>query len=247
MNNRFNIGDMMKLDQNNNKIIVAMDFDNFDQAMALASQLDPQLCHLKVGKELFTRCGPVIIDQMQAKGFDIFLDLKFHDIPNTVAKAVRAAADLGVWMVNVHVSGGRHMLDAARDSLDSLTGPTKPLLIGVTVLTSLDEQDLLEVGFNTAPIQLVERMASLAQACGLDGVVCSPQEVEMLKSTMGPEFLLVTPGIRPASASVGDQKRIMTPEQAVQAGSDYLVIGRPITQSRFPLEALRSIILQLKA
>lgn len=234
----------MMSDQSTSRIIVAMDFNNADQAMALAARLDPQLCHLKVGKEIFTRCGPLIVERLQAKGFNLFLDLKFHDIPSTVARAVRAAADLGVWMVNVHASGGRHMLVAARDALDALSGP-KPLLIGVTVLTSLDSPDLLEVGFNDTPDALVERLARLTQECGLDGVVCSPQEVAMLRSVVDPEFLLVTPGIRPAKATAGDQKRIMTPEQAIAAGSDYLVIGRPITQSQNPLEALQLIIRQL--
>jgi len=231
--------------ESTSRIIVALDFNNADQAMALAAQLDPQLCHLKIGKEMFTRCGPLIVERLQAKGFNLFLDLKFHDIPSTVARAVRAAADLGVWMVNVHVSGGRPMLVAARDALDALSGP-KPLLIGVTVLTSLDSSDLQEVGFNNTPAELVERLARLSEDCGLDGVVCSPQEVAMLRSVVGPEFLLVTPGIRPANATVGDQKRIMTPEQAIAAGSDYLVIGRPITQNPLPLEALHLIIGQLE-
>ncbi len=234
----------MKSKTSTSKIIVAMDFDNAQQAIALADQLDPKLCHLKVGKELFTRCGPSIVEEMQKRGFNIFLDLKFHDIPNTVAKAVRAAADLGVWMVNVHISGGRQMLMAANEALASISG-TKPLLIGVTVLTSLDDKDLREVGFNYSPQQLVKHLAKLAHDCGLDGVVCSPQESFMLNELLGDNFLLVTPGIRPLAAAAVDQKRIMTPSQAIKSGSDYLVIGRPITQSHAPLDALKTIIDEL--
>lgn len=234
----------MKSNKNTSKIIVAMDFDNADQTIALADQLDPQLCHLKVGKELFTRCGPAIVEKLQERGFNIFLDLKFHDIPNTVAKAVLAAADLGVWMVNVHVSGGRQMLMAANEALASVSG-TKPLLIGVTVLTSLDDDDIHEVGFHGSAQQLVKHLAKLAHDCGLDGVVCSPQEALMLNTLLGDDFLLVTPGIRPLTAASVDQKRIMTPRKAIESGSDYLVIGRPITQSHAPLDALKAIINEL--
>jgi orotidine-5'-phosphate decarboxylase len=223
------------------KIIVALDFDNQDAALALAKQLNPQQCRVKVGKELFTRCGPAIIEALHELGFEVFLDLKFHDIPNTVAKAVKAAADLGVWMVNVHASGGFEMMKAARDILDNCTGK-RPLLIAVTVLTSMSAEDLALIGFDVTPQQLVERLAALTQKAGLDGVVCSSQEATMLKIRFGHDFLLITPGIRPRNTETGDQKRIMTPVEALHAGSDYLVIGRPITQDSSPLKALKAIV-----
>lgn len=222
------------------KIIVALDYADMNSAMSLARQLDPGQCHLKVGKELFTRCGPAIVEQLQKLGFEIFLDLKFHDIPNTCAQAVRAAADLGVWMVNVHASGGRAMMETAKEVLEQVNG-RRPYLIAVTALTSLETPDLLEVGYSNTAQQLVERLASLTRDCGLDGVVCSSQEVTVLRAMLGKDFLLVTPGIRPANAEAGDQKRIMTPLQALQAGSDYLVIGRPITRSESPADALLAI------
>ena len=223
------------------KIIVALDFDNQDAALALAKQLNPQQCRVKVGKELFTRCGPAIIEALHELGFEVFLDLKFHDIPNTVAKAVKAAADLGVWMVNVHASGGFEMMKAAKDMLDNCAGK-RPLLIAVTVLTSMSAEDLALIGFDMTPQQLVERLAALTQKAGLDGVVCSSQEATMLKIRFGNDFLLITPGIRPRNTETGDQKRIMTPVEALQAGSDYLVIGRPITQDSSPLKALKAIV-----
>jgi orotidine-5'-phosphate decarboxylase len=221
------------------RVIVALDFPNAEQAVALADRLQPAQCRLKVGKELFTRSGPILVETLQAKGFEIFLDLKFHDIPNTVAKACRAAADLGVWMVNVHASGGRKMMEAAREAVEGAAH--KPLLIGVTVLTSMSGEDLAELGLSCTPEEQVLRLARLAQVSGLDGVVCSPLEVVALRETLGREFCLVTPGVRPKGASTDDQQRIMTPEDALQAGSDYLVIGRPITQADDPAEALARI------
>lgn len=218
---------------------MALDFDAEEQAIALAKQLSPEMCRLKVGKELFTRAGPRVVERLQDLGYDIFLDLKFHDIPNTVAKAVKVAADLGVWMVNVHASGGREMLSAARKAIGD--GAGRPRLISVTVLTSMEAEDLLEMGFNRTPQQLVTGLAQLSQECGLDGVVCSAREVELLRNCLGNDFLLVTPGIRPAGSDPGDQKRILTPKDAIAAGSDYLVIGRPITQSADPAATLGQI------
>ncbi len=207
--------------------------------MALAKQLDPKLCRLKIGKELFTSIGPKIVEDVQALGFDVFLDLKFHDIPNTVGKAVKAAADLGVWMANVHAGGGRQMMENAREQLASFKSP--PLLIAVTVLTSMDQATLNSVGVPTPPVEQVKLLARLATDAGLDGVVCSAQEVEMLKRECGDDFLCVTPGIRPAQSAADDQKRIVTPAQAVKNGSDYIVIGRPITQAPDPAAACRQI------
>ena len=220
-------------------IIVALDFPDMASALGLVEQLEPGRCRLKVGKELFTRSGPAVVEKLAARGFDVFLDLKFHDIPNTVAAAVRAAADLGVWMVNVHAFGGRAMLTAAREALAG--AGRRPLLIGVTVLTSMDASALHEIGIAGGPQEQVSRLAALAQDCGLDGVVCSPREVEMLRQTRGSQFVLVTPGVRPAGSDTGDQKRVMTPQEAVRAGSDYLVIGRPITQAPDPMAALAAI------
>ena len=222
------------------RIVVAMDYSNADDCLRVAHQLSPQLCRLKVGKELFTACGPHLVEQLMSLGFDVFLDLKFHDIPNTTAKAVRAASELGVWMVNVHVSGGRRMMEAARNELERFTSP--PLLIGVTVLTSMDARDLNEIGIQRSPAEQVLSLAGLAKEAGLDGVVCSAQEATALKRACGLDFALVTPGIRPAFAAQGDQRRIMTPVDAVSAGSDYLVIGRPITEASDPMVACREIV-----
>ncbi|OMH30917.1 orotidine-5'-phosphate decarboxylase [Motiliproteus sp. MSK22-1] len=226
------------------KVIVALDFSVGEQALAMAARLDPSLCRVKVGKELFTRSGPAIVEALQSLGFEVFLDLKFHDIPNTTAKAVLAAAELGVWMVNVHASGGRRMMEAARNELDKLNGK-KPLLIAVTVLTSMEATDLKQVGIECQPLDQVQRLAMLTQKCGLDGVVCSAQEAVALRECVNDGFKLVTPGIRPAEADQGDQRRIMTPLDAVQAGSDYLVIGRPITQAADPVAALTQITTEL--
>lgn len=216
-----------------NRIIVALDYPDRAAALHMAQQLDPALCRVKVGKELFTRCGPSIVEALQQQGFDVFLDLKFHDIPNTTARAVQAAAELGVWMVNVHASGGRRMMEASREALAKVNG-AKTLLIAVTVLTSMEQSDLAEIGLDIDPLEQVVRLARLTHASGLDGVVCSAQEVSAIRAAVPGDFALVTPGIRPASAEQGDQRRIMTPAQAITAGSDFLVIGRPITQAESP-------------
>ncbi len=226
------------------RILVALDVDSEKAALALVDQLDPSLCRLKVGKELFTCTGPQLVDKLQARGFDVFLDLKFHDIPNTCAKAVKAAAELGVWMVNVHASGGRRMMEAARNELEAVAG-RRPLLIGVTVLTSMEQSDLSELGLAVEPQQQVLRLAKLVESCGLDGVVCSAQETPVLREQLGRGFCLVTPGIRPAGSAADDQRRIVTPADALAMGVNYLVIGRPITQAADPAQALASIVAQM--
>lgn len=227
------------------RIIVALDYANVEAASALVDRLDPQLCKLKIGKELFTAAGPAWVEHLVGRGYGVFLDLKFHDIPNTVAQAVKAAAALGVWMVNVHALGGRTMMTAAREALEDV--PNRPKLIAVTVLTSMGPNDLADLGISEAPHQLVRRLARLARSCGLDGVVCSAQEASMLRQEQGPDFCLVTPGIRPSSAAKDDQNRVMTPSEALKSGSNYLVIGRPITQAQDPLQALQSIRLEIAA
>ncbi len=221
------------------KVIVALDYPRADQARAFVDQVRPDLCRLKVGKELFVAAGPAFIEELASRGFAVFLDLKFHDIPNTVAQACKAAARLGVWMMNVHASGGPRMMHAAREALEGLT--ERPRLIAVTVLTSMGEEELRAIGVETSTRQQVMLLASLAHDSGLDGVVCSAQEAPLLRSSLNGDFLLVTPGIRPAGSDAGDQSRILTPAQAMRAGSDYLVIGRPITQAADPLAALDSI------
>ena len=222
------------------RVIVALDYPSAAAARAFVASVDPSLCRLKVGKELFTRSGPALVEELVAGGFDVFLDLKFHDIPNTVAQACAAAAELGVWMVNVHAGGGRRMMAAAREALQQRDGP-RPLLIGVTVLTSMGAEDLAEVGVAVAPADQVLRLADLAHVAGLDGVVCSPKESALLRRRLGEGFLLVTPGVRPAGSDIGDQKRVLTPAEAVRQGSDYLVIGRPVTQAADPVAVLRAI------
>lgn len=222
---------------NEPRIIVALDFSSAEQALNLTSRLNPDLCRLKVGKELFTAAGPGLIEQLVRDGFDIFLDLKYHDIPNTVANACKAAADMGVWMINVHAMGGRKMLSAARAAI--LPGTVK--LIAVTLLTSMDQNDLDDIGLQGSPEQIVLRLAALTRDCGLDGVVCSALEAQPLRQKIGADFVLVTPGIRPQENTGGDQKRIATPAAAIQSGSDYLVIGRPITQAQNPLRVLEQI------
>ena len=224
---------------NDPKIIIALDYPAAAPALALAERLQPELCRLKVGKELFTATGPALLEQLMRRGFEIFLDLKFHDIPNTTAQACKAAAGLGVWMVNVHALGGRRMLEAAREALASSTQP--PRLIAVTLLTSMAQEDLADIGIKATPAEMVRRLAMLAQDSGLDGVVCSAQEAALLRKQCGNEFCLVTPGIRPAQASLDDQSRVMTPLAALQAGASYLVIGRPITKAADPLQALLDI------
>lgn len=221
------------------KIIVALDYADAASALAMVERLDPSLCRLKVGKELFTVAGPELVRALVARGFEVFLDLKFHDIPNTVEAACRAAAGLGVWMMNVHASGGRRMMTAAQEALADL--PQRPLLIAVTVLTSMSAEDLGEVGVADAPADQVLRLARLTHACKLDGVVCSAQEASMLRADLGHDFRLVTPGIRPAGADTGDQRRVMTPVEALRAGATDLVIGRPITAAADPLAALKQI------
>ena len=222
------------------KIIVALDYEKEAEALALVDQIDPSLCRLKVGKEMFTTLGINFVKQLHQRNFDVFLDLKYHDIPNTVARAVRSAADLGVWMVDLHASGGLRMMEEAKRILEPY-GKDAPLLIAVTVLTSMEDLDLLQIGINASPMEQVLRLAHLTQRAGLDGVVCSPQEVEILRNACGEDFKLVTPGIRPIGADFGDQRRVMTPTAAIRAGSDYLVIGRPITKADNPSEVLRSI------
>ncbi|MDX9686769.1 orotidine-5'-phosphate decarboxylase [Halopseudomonas formosensis] len=225
-------------------IIVALDFPDAATAVAMADRLNPTHCRVKVGKELFTAAGPQVVEALQNKGFEVFLDLKFHDIPNTTAGAVRSAAELGVWMVNVHASGGRRMMEACREVLDKRVGQ-RPLLTAVTVLTSLEQEDLHEVGIDIEPMVQVQRLARLTQECGLDGVVCSAREAKALRNTLGDDLQLVTPGIRPADASADDQKRILTPAQAMENGSTYLVIGRPITSAADPAQALDAILQSL--
>ena len=227
---------------NHSKVIVALDFASDKAAMQLVDKLNPELCRLKVGKELFTRCGPSPVKDMVASGFDVFLDLKFHDIPNTVAKACESAAELGVWMVNVHSMGGVAMMEAARSVLSH---DDSPLLIAVTLLTSSGEKELNALGIEQSPADFVKRLAAMTKDAGLDGVVCSAQEAAMLKQHCGDDFILVTPGIRPENAAADDQNRIMTPKQAVANGSDFLVIGRPVTQSEDPVQVLREINAQI--
>jgi orotidine-5'-phosphate decarboxylase len=220
------------------RVIVALDYPDAASARALASRLAPELCRLKVGKELFTAAGPAVVEHLVQRGFDVFLDLKYHDIPATVAQACRAAAALGVWMLNVHALGGRAMMRAAREALAGARGPH---LIAVTVLTSHAQSDLDEVGIQGSPPSAARRLAGLARECGLDGVVCSAQEAPALRAEHGPGFLLVTPGIRMAGDAADDQKRITTPQVAVESGASYLVVGRPVTRAGDPLAALSAI------
>jgi len=229
---------------NDPKVIVALDHPDATSANQLVAKLDPALCRVKVGKELFTAEGPAFVSSLVDQGYGVFLDLKFHDIPNTVAKACAAASRLGVWMLNVHASGGRAMMTAAREAVQQASSP--PLLIAVTVLTSMDEPALHEVGVETPLQDHVLRLASLTKDCGLDGVVCSAQEAPVLRSALGPSFHLVTPGIRPAEASLDDQSRVLTPAEALRQGSSYLVIGRPITKAADPLDALHRIHEEIK-
>lgn len=228
---------------NDPKVIVALDFPDAVSALSLAERLSPKLCRLKVGKELFTLSGPTLIEKLMLRGFDVFLDLKFHDIPNTTAQACKAAASLGVWMVNVHALGGRRMLEAARAAIPA--GVRQPKLIAVTMLTSMGQSDLLDLGITASPEQMVLRLAQLSRDSGLDGVVCSAREAAQLRVQCGIEFCLVTPGIRPLNAGRDDQARIMTPLEALQAGSSYLVIGRPIIRAADPLQALHDINMQI--
>ena len=226
------------------KVVVALDFDKKSDALSFVDKVSPNDCRLKVGKEMFTYFGPDFVKQLTYKGFDVFLDLKFHDIPNTVAKAVTAAANLGVWMVNVHASGGSEMMKKAKSSLEQF-GDQAPLLTAVTVLTSMSEKDLQDIGIDRTPAEQVIHLAKLTKNCGLDGVVCSAWEAEYLKKSLGQAFKLITPGIRPLGSASDDQKRIMTPQQAIAVGVDYLVIGRPITQAADPQIVLDKINLSI--
>jgi len=227
------------------RLIVALDYPDAQTALELVDRLEPGSCRLKVGKELFTRSGPVLVEKLCGKGFDVFLDLKFHDIPNTVASACHAAADLGVWMLNVHALGGARMLAAAQEGV--ARAPHAPLLVAVTILTSMDAADIAGVGLAGTPEDNVLRLAALAAGCGLDGVVCSSREARQLRERHGIDFRLVTPGIRPAGSDAADQRRVMTPVDAVRNGSDYLVIGRPVTQADDPASVLRTINSELSA
>lgn len=235
---------MMQQNTHDPRVIVALDYANAADALKNVDRLAPALCRLKVGKELFTRSGPELVRELTGRGFEVFLDLKFHDIPNTVAQACRAAADLGVWMVNVHAQGGRKMMTAARAALAEY-GEQRPLLIAVTILTSLGADDLAEVGLHGTPAENVLRLASLSRDCGLDGVVCSPLEAADLRRRLGNAFRLITPGVRPAGSAQDDQRRVLTPAQAIAAGANYLVIGRPITQAPDPIAALEAINAEL--
>jgi len=223
------------------KVIVALDFASAKQARRFVTPLNPRLCKLKIGKELFTRSGPDLVKEFIDQGYQVFLDLKFHDIPNTVNKAVLAAAELGVWMLNVHALGGKDMMLAARQALNSMPESQRPLLIAVSILTSTSQQGLNELGIEKSIQQTVMDLTALAMQSGLDGMVCSAQEVEGIRARFGHEPVLVTPGIRPSDSSRDDQQRIMTPEQAIRAGSSYLVIGRPVTQSDDPVATLKQI------
>ncbi len=221
------------------KIIVALDYPDEKSALELVDKLDSTLCRLKVGKEMFTFLGPAFIEKLHNRDFQVFLDLKYHDIPNTVARACSVAADLGVWMLNVHALGGRRMMEAAAEAVATRT--VKPRLIAVTILTSMSDADLQEMGINQTASCMAVKLASMAKNSGLDGVVCSAQEASSMRQSLGDEFLLVTPGIRPAGSQADDQRRIMTPADAIQAGSSYLVIGRPITQADDPVGILRTL------
>ena len=220
-----------------NRIIIPLDME-YTSAVSIADKLDPNICRLKVGNQLFTSSGPKIVKTLHDKGFEIFLDLKFHDIPNTVYESVRSAANLGVWMINVHASGGSKMLDASKKALEGFDKP--PLLVGVTILTSISEEILTEIGFNNLDKQVM-RLTKLAEMSGLDGVVCAASDASKVKQTCGESFLTVTPGIRPRDADLNDQSRTSTPKEAIANGSDFLVIGRPITGSEDPTNALENI------
>jgi len=227
------------------QLIVALDYPGIEPAVHLARQLDPRLCRMKVGKELFTAAGPKVVENLQALGFEVFLDLKFHDIPNTTASACRSAAELGVWMLNVHASGGETMMRAAYEAVQHVPNP--PLLIAVTVLTSLDRGDLEQVGIACDPAEQVLRLARLSEHSGLDGVVCAASDLPILREQVAQGFLTVTPGVRPQGTVLADQKRVTTPTLAMAMGASYLVIGRPITQADNPVQALSNIVKEINA
>jgi len=221
------------------RVIVALDYADAQSATALLDRLQPAACKLKIGKELFTAAGPAFVAAIAQRGFDIFLDLKFHDIPNTVAQACKAASQLGVWMINVHALGGRAMMNAAREAIEG--APRRPNLVAVTVLTSMAEPDLREIGIDASPLVEAMRLAELAAACGLDGVVCSAHEAAAIRDRLGSGFLRITPGIRLPEDGAGDQKRVMTPRLAIESGASYLVIGRSVTRASDPLAVLARI------
>lgn len=223
------------------RVIVALDFPTLDETLHFTRALAPGSCRLKVGKELFTAAGPAVLDALQHQGFEVFLDLKYHDIPNTVAKACRVATQLGVWMVDLHTLGGRSMMEAAREAVDAVNGTHKPKLIGVTILTSHSTADIGEIGISSDIPHEVRRLTELAIVCGIDGVVCSAEEATMIRGFAPETFLLVTPGIRPAGASIDDQSRVMTPKVAMEQGASYLVIGRPITRAENPMDVINAI------
>ena len=229
----------------NKKIIVALDKATAPEALELAAQLDPALCRVKVGKELFTSAGPSVIVALQKQNFEVFLDLKFHDIPNTVASAVRVATGLGVWMLTLHAAGGERMLAAARDACDAAGGKA-PMLVAVTVLTSMDQPELNSTGIADSVADQVQRLAGLAVKGGCDGIVCSALEAEALSNSV-PGLLKVTPGIRLAGDDASDQRRVMTPAKALASGADYLVIGRSITGADSPTDVLQKITDELQA
>jgi orotidine-5'-phosphate decarboxylase len=229
------------MQKTDSKIIVALDYSDAENALQFIDQISPSLCRVKIGKELFTAAGPELVKAIVARGYDVFLDLKFHDIPNTVNKAITAAARLGVWMVNVHALGGGNMMLAAKQAVDDFDGGQAPYLIAVSILTSTDQQGLDQIGIRKTPAQAVMDLTALSLECGLDGMVCSALEAEAIRNQFGPEPLLVTPGIRPEGSDSNDQQRIMTPQKAIAAGSSYLVIGRPITAHANPVTQLESI------
>ena len=234
---------MENLKITDSKIIIALDYADAASALNLVKQLDPNLCKLKVGKELFTSAGPQFVEKLVSQNFDVFLDLKFHDIPNTVAKACEASSNLGVWMLNVHASGGSAMMQAALDGVNK--SKHTPYLIAVTVLTSMNQASLSEVGIENTLEDQVLKLAKLTQQAGLHGVVCSALEAKILRQQLGNDFCLVTPGIRPANVNQDDQSRVVTPQDALNSGASYLVIGRPITQAPNPLKALEHILQEI--
>ena len=226
------------------KIFVALDVETKEKALEIVGDLKGLGACFKIGKQLFTSTGPELVREIVGMGEDVFLDLKYHDIPNTVAKAGVAAAELGVKIFNVHASGGRKMMEAVRSEMDKLTNP--PLVLAVTILTSLGEEDIREVGFDRTIPEQIARLAKLAKDSGMDGVVASPLEIELIRETCGKDFKILTPGIRPAFAAVNDQKRIATPAEALRKGADYLVIGRPITAAENRRDAFLKILEECK-
>ena len=227
-----------------NKVIVALDFNNSDQALYLANRLDPLQCNLKVGSQLFTSLGPDIIYELRKLGFNIFLDLKFHDIPNTVLSAVEAAIDMEIWMLNVHASGGLEMMKSASQATLNSDSKKRPIIIAVTMLTSLNQEIASQLGVHDINSQTL-KLAKLAKESSLDGVVCSPQEISNIKEELGKDFIVVTPGIRLTKSITDDQKRIASPKEAISLGADFIVIGRPITQSKDPYQSLQDVINQI--